>query len=85
MGSFKEMETKTRKVTEISPQADKMVLDLKEKKSIINQRLKRNRNEMDSLRANDASLAKLLGHDERKAYIRGKIALYVEKVPSTLS
>ncbi|OEC87662.1 MULTISPECIES: DUF3732 domain-containing protein [Methanobacterium] len=78
--SSKQLESQIRDVEENSPQMQKVLEDLKNKKYNLELKLKENRMSRKKIQDSNLRLKRLKENSEKKIYLRGQIDLYVDSI-----
>lgn len=79
--STQQFEAQVRVVEERSPQMDRIIRSLRERLESIKQQLRQNRAALEAVQATNNRLEGVRDHEARRAYMLGRIALYLESLP----
>lgn len=79
--SIQRLEKQVRIVEERSPQMERLILTLQERLQEAKRRLRENRESQEAVQASNERLQMIRDHAARRAYIVGRIGLYLESLP----
>jgi hypothetical protein len=79
--SMQQFEAQVRVVEERSPQMDQIIRSLRERLENTKQQLRQNRAALEAVQATNNRLQEMRDHEARRAYVLGRIALYLESLP----
>lgn len=79
--SIKRLERQVRIVEERSPQMERLILKLQERIQDVKRRLRENRESQEAVQTSNQRLQMIRDHAARRAYIIGRIGLYLESLP----
>ena len=79
--SVQRLENQVRIVEERSPQMERLILTLQERMEDVKSRLRENRESQEAVQASNQRLQMIRDHAARRAYIIGRIGLYLESLP----
>jgi uncharacterized Zn finger protein (UPF0148 family) len=79
--SMQQFEAQVRVVEERSPQMDQIIRSLRERLESTKQQLRQNRAALEAVQATNNRLEEVRDHEARRAYMLGRIALYLESLP----
>jgi len=80
--SIENIETQVRKVEELSPNIQKIIRELEEKLDELKQKIRNNQESLEAVQISNQKLQEFRDRNSRKAYILGRIALYLESLPN---
>jgi hypothetical protein len=78
---LKSLSSRLESVTRAAPMIEKAIAELEEKLHSTQERLAKNRTEMEAVRIADDKFGQVQEEAEKKAYILGRISLYIESIP----
>lgn len=79
--ALRQMETQIRSVEEHSPQMDQVIRTLQERMNDVKRRIRENREALEAIQASNRHLQEIRDRNAKRAYILGRIGLYLESLP----
>jgi len=79
--SIKQLEAKVRTAEERSPHMDRVILKLQERMEEVKRQLRENRESSESIQVSNQRLQEIRDYAAKRAYVLGRIGLYLESLP----